>query len=54
MKLMNINFLSDASDTNKKPDKYFLLKKNIPELFKDRFIYDSLDRNKILKINYCH
>ena len=24
MKLMNINFLSDASDTNKKPDKYFL------------------------------
>ena len=27
MKLMNINFLSDASDTNKKPDKYFLLKK---------------------------
>ena len=22
--------------------------KNIPELFKDRFIYDSLDTNKIL------
>ena len=32
MKLMNINFLSDASDTNKKPDKYFLFI-NIPELF---------------------
>ena len=28
--------------------------KNIPELFKDKFIYDSFDRNKILKINYCH
>ena len=27
MKVMNINFLSDASDTNKKPDKYFLFKK---------------------------
>ena len=54
MKLMNINFLRVMRVIQIKNQINIFYLKNIPELFKDRFIYDSLDRNKILKINYCH
>ena len=48
MKLMNINFLRVMRVIQIKNQINIFYLKNIPELFKDRFIYDSLDTNKIL------